>query len=1433
MADRLEGSYRELEQKVAEKTRDLSALYAVTGPIGRAHDLNAVMDEAVAKILTVTGADGASVRLLDATGTRVTVAAYRGFPEAYVEAQAPIGQFNRMGREVLRTGQPVVVADLVGDPVYGRGPLVRNGYRSAACLPLVASGAPLGVMTLAAKQAGQITPGQRELFAAIAHQIAVAIENAHLYTEAVQKRAEAEALQELGRLISSTLDQEEIFRVLIERTCRVLGVTRCALWECRPEGDGVGHHLRHGVGLNPQIWGGAHLRLGEGVTGGCLVRRAPVWTADCLADQGLGLSPATLERARAEGYRSLCAAPILLPDCPFGALVIYRDDVHPFEAREVALLSAFANQAAIAIQNAQLFHAAKQRAQEIAAIHEAGQAITESLDQKTTLTRIAENTRRLAGAGRSYVWLVDPADGTLEGGIAAGLGAEAFLGARIAADSPAAAARAAREKRIIPVPDALDASAADPALSARLGNAALLAIPLRVAESVPAVLVLGYDQPQTFADGEVDRLGTLAQQAAIAIQNARLFHEEQERRRQVEAVRAVTEEVARELNLTKLLQLIHRRAVELAGATQGVMWIWDGEAQVLVPKAWYGHGETFRDARVRLGEGCTGMVAQQRAGMIVNDYQVWPHANPLFRDQAGVRAVLSEPLLYRDRLVGVISVEGHEEDRPFTDQHRQTLALFAAQAAIAIENARLYEESQRQAREATALAEVGRALSESLDMDRVLERIVVEVRQTMEAAFVGVMRLDEGRQELSYVAGVGLPRERFARMRLKVGEGITSPAIVEGAPTHIPDLSGDPRVLDGGIVQTEGYRSLFCAPLLAGDRVLGSIDVFRREAGPFTPAEVQLLTRFADHAAIAIENARLFQEEQLRRQQVEAVRVVTEDITRELDLAILLELIAHRAAELSKTTASVIYVWDEAAQVLVPRAWHGFADWIRDLRLRLGEGLAGTAAKRRERVQVSDYRTSPHAHPLVVKHTEMTAAIAEPLLHHDRLVGVIVITNQGSGRRFDEQDYTILSLFASQAAIAIENARLYEQVATHAGTLERRVRERTAEVERANRAKSEFLANMSHELRTPLNAVIGFAQMLAMKSFGPLTPKQTRYVTNIQNGGVHLLNLVNDILDLAKVEAGRLELRRERVSLGDIVAQAMEVVRPAAEGKGLALAAELAQDLPPLHADPIRLRQVLVNLLSNSVKFTEACGRVTVHTAAEGTCVEMRVADTGIGVAPEDLPRLFRKFEQLHSGLAKPHQGTGLGLALTKHLVELHGGTIGVASPGRGRGTTFTVRLPAGPGRDRPRVLVVEDDPAMRETLLGAMAVWGWEATAAESLAAARTALEADRLDLMLLDSALPDGSGVDFVGDVRSRSGPRLPILVYTGLGAEEAQAAMAAGADEYLVKPAPLEAVQRKAATLLARAGWPAASPGPAPQATGGPAHDVTPSPAAASGS
>ncbi len=448
-----------------------------------------------------------------------------------------------------------------------------------------------------------------------------------------------------------------------------------------------------------------------------------------------------------------------------------------------------------------------------------------------------------------------------------------------------------------------------------------------------------------------------------------------------------------------------------------------------------------------------------------------------------------------------------------------------------------------------------------------------------------------------------------------------------------------------------------------------------------------------------------------------------------------------------------------------------------------------------------------------------------PLVVQGRAIGVLGADRKHSWQPLDTATLELLQLFAAQAALAIEHGRFYEMQRMAAIQLEATVEDRTRglqasnvqllettrKAEEASRHKSAFLANMSHELRTPLNAILGFSELLQQQAYGPLTPKQANYLDHIHASGKHLLALINDILDLSKVEAGKLKVRPQSFEVREALEAALHTVRPQATAKRQHLSLQVPGDLPTLVADPVRINQVLLNLLSNAVKFTPEGGSITVtarqvHSSAvaverrkradreastvdrerPGEFVEISVQDTGIGINAENLQSLFQPFTQLEPVLTKRYEGSGLGLALTKKLVELHGGTIWAESVGEGKGSTFTFRLLLAGLRATPRLLVVDDDETLLGTIRDVLKAAGYHIETAADGAAALAQVEAARPDLVILDLSLPQVNGWEVLRSLRADTGTQaLPVLVITGVEVGRGDEILTAGADEFLAKP------------------------------------------------
>jgi len=480
------------------------------------------------------------------------------------------------------------------------------------------------------------------------------------------------------------------------------------------------------------------------------------------------------------------------------------------------------------------------------------------------------------------------------------------------------------------------------------------------------------------------------------------------------------------------------------------------------------------------------------------------------------------------------------------------------------------------------------------------------------------------------------------------------------------------------------FRSWVVVPLLRQAEGVGAIGVTRREPGGFTDDEITLLRTFADQAVIAIENVRLFKELQARTQDLTrsvdeliALGEVGRALSSTLDLETVLQTIVRRANQLAGTAGCSIWEYDEGCQEFRLRVSH-YPD-ERDAALLQalgrvtaiprGQGVTTQVFELRQPVQIHDI-TVPGVYESPIRQavieTGHRALLGVPLLSEDEVIGVLAVTRKMPGT-FEPEIVQLLSTFATQSALAIQNARLF-----------REIEQKGRELEAASRHKSEFLANMSHELRTPLNAIIGFSEVLAEGMFGEINEKQTEYLNDILESGRHLLSLINDILDLSKIEAGRMELEATDFDLPTAIENALILVRERAGRRGITLGREIDERLGTIRADERKVKQVLLNLLSNALKFTPEGGRIDVRAGVVDGMAEISVADTGVGIAPEDQEAVFEEFRQVGTA-AKKVEGTGLGLALSRKFIELHGGRIWVKSQ-VGVGSTFTFTLPVRRG---------------------------------------------------------------------------------------------------------------------------------------------------------
>ena len=831
----------------------------------------------------------------------------------------------------------------------------------------------------------------------------------------------------------------------------------------------------------------------------------------------------------------------------------------------------------------------------------------------------------------------------------------------------------------------------------------VLAVPmLREGESVGAIFIRrGGDQPRPFTDTEIALLQTFADQAVIAIENVRLFTELEARNK------ALTESLERQTATSEILRVISssptdtqpvfdtiiRNAVRLSGAMWGsVSRVEAGFIDIVA----HHNMSPEQVERVRrlwpIPVDSTSPIARAAAtgdvlripDLHAGDVGIRAESLADFRAR-GIHSMVVVPMSRHGQVIGTINLT-HQAVGAFSDAHLALIRTFADQAVIAVENVRLFKELEARNADVTEALEQQTATAEIL---RVINAAQVDLRPVFQAIATSAARLCDGLTGgVFLVEGDQVVPAAHYNLSEKEFEGVfpapldadllVTRAIAARRITHTPDILAEPNYRHRRLAEQLGFRGALSVPMMRDGAPIGAIIVTRAEPGRFTDKQIALLQTFADQAVIAIENVRLLQEVQQRNAALtEALeqQTATSEILRSIsgatmDAQPVFETIVRNAVALCEGRYGAVYRWDGRRVHVAAYAniQERLSDWLdqfpRELRPAGEPDLLRLVIAGGEVVRVDDTDHDPRV-PVagVARRAGVRSMLFVPMRRDESVLGVIAVNHSNPGA-FTDARVELLKTFAAQAVIAIENVRLFSEL-----------QERTQQLQVANRHKDEFLANMSHELRTPLNAIIGFSEVMLERMFGELTDKQEEYLNDILSSGRHLLSLINDILDLSKIEAGRMELDLADFNLPVAIDNALTLVHERAARRGLTLTQHVDEALGEFRGDERKIKQVLLNLLSNAIKFTPEGGRVDVRAHLKGDVVQIAVADTGVGIAPEDQDAVFEEFRQVGTDLAKKHEGTGLGLALARRFVELHGGNLWLESE-VGAGSTFTFELP-------------------------------------------------------------------------------------------------------------------------------------------------------------
>jgi PAS domain S-box-containing protein len=1409
-AAQLEESYATLEQKVAARTHELAEANTgltealeqqmATSEILRViasspTDVQPVFDTiALSAVRLCHGQFGGVFRF---DGELIHLLAQHGLTpeggEVYSRAfPRPAGRDSAIGRALLE-GAITHIPDVQRDREYGLTALAQVGtMRCIVAVPLLREGTPIGGIVAWRSKPEPFADKQIELLKTFADQAVIAIENVRLFTEVQARNRElTEALEqqtataEILRAISgSPTDIQPVLDTVVEAAARFCGATDVAILRLD------GQTLRGAAGVGPfpdliarQLGGLAALEIPVtrgSVTGRAVVDRRTVHVHD-LAAEPEGEFPEGRELQRRLGHRTMVATPLLREGTPLGVIALFRMVVDPFSEKQLDQLRVFADQAVIAIENVRLFQELEARNRDLTETLEQQTATAEILrvisrsptDVQPVFDTIARSAAQLCEAEFCFVFRFD---GELLHFVAhEGLtpqGYEALRGAWPRPPSPGTAAgRSVLDRSVAHIPDVH----ADPnyvlgAVAEVAAYRSTVGVPM-LRDGVPiGTITVSRSRSGPFSSRQIILLQTFADQAVIAVENVRLFTELQARNRDLTETleqQTATAEILRVISssptdVQPVFDTIVQSAKRLCAAQFSLLYRFDGTLLHFV--AHHGLGPEAL-AAVRRAYPMAPSRASTAARAVLSgtveqipDVDLDPdYGHGTVARAIGSRSIVGVPMV-RDGVPTGCIVVARAEVGPFPERHLELLRTFADQAVIAIENVRLFQELEARTRDLTrsvgelrALGEVSQAVSSTLDLEMVLATIVTRAVE-LSGSYSGIIyEFDEPTETFRARASHHITPDYLEVLRatpIRLGEGAMGRAGAIREPVEVSDVEDERQVVAPQVramLAQQGTRSLLAVPLVREERLLGGLVVLRQEPGAFSPEVVATLQAFATQSVLAIHNAGLFREIQRQKQYADAlvqtspVAIVTVDLV------------------------GTVVGWNPGAERL-------FGYTPAEALGRHMEDLVATPEVREE-VRANIRKTLEG---------EWIRAIA----------------------RRARKDGSPVDVEISSVPVVVDGAKMGMIGIYHDITDLLRARR---EAEAATEAKSAFLATMSHEIRTPMNAVIGMSGLLLNTA---LSDEQREYAEIVRQSGDALLTVINDILDFSKIEAGKLELESQPFDLMECIEGALDLVATRAAEKGLDLAYLVGDGTPAaIVGDVTRLRQVLLNLLTNAVKFTER-GEVVLSVAArrlDGAAplheLTFLVRDTGIGIPPDRLGRLFQSFSQVDASTTRRYGGTGLGLAISQRLTELMGGRISVTSEvGTGSEFRLTIQAAAAEGclparRDlsgvQPslrgnRVLVVDDNATNRRILTAHLDAWGMGARATGSPGEALGWIAADEpFDVGILDMHMPEMDGIALARAIRAHpAGTALPLVLFTSLGRREARAAEE-GFAAYLHKP------------------------------------------------